>query len=289
MGHRVGASQVASVAIDVPNGAVDVTLTSCDVTALAAISHLAGGIRVGIHTEEMPHVLGVQNYRDSPPFKGGQSIESYLVQLGFVYQCTSGFVVQKGSLPTQYYVLTAGHCGGGWNTTGSAWDQAGFAMGQMTNNNYHNNTSADASLISISATPSNYVFADGCTTCGPDFQYSMNSQQAQDADNIGDVVCLSGSGVGSRGISCGSLQAKNVTGTFSDPDVPGGQTTINWLRQTNIIAHPGDSGGSIFNHLKGIALGTCTAGNSTTMWYNHIFDDTNGFGVTVDTTPPPLG
>lgn len=286
--RRVGTAEIIGVGVDVPNDVVFVTVTNCETDLLAAISQRYAAKTVSVRAGEMSRALGQFQYRDAPPFKGGQFIESFLVQLGFVYSCTAGFVVQKGSLPTQYYVLTAGHCGGGWGATGSAWDQAGFAMGQMTNNNYHNNTSADASLISISATPSNHVFAAPCT-CGPDLQYSISSQEGQDADNVGELVCLSGSGVGSLGITCGNLQAKNLTMTLTDPDVPGGQTTVNWLRQLGFGAHSGDSGGSMFNNQTGVAQGTATAGNSSQTFYNHIFDDTNGFGVTVDTTPSAVG
>jgi hypothetical protein len=139
-------------------------------------------------------------------------------------------------------VITAGHCTAGfpnWSVSGG-----GF-LGQSLDSQFPGN---DFGLIANSGQP-----ASGSVNL-----YDGTSQPITGAGDAvaGQSICKSGS---TTGVTCGTVQATNVTVTYAEGQVF--QTV-----QTDVCTQPGDSGGSWFSGSTAIGItsggtiGGCGAG-----------------------------
>jgi streptogrisin D len=142
-------------------------------------------------------------------------------------RCSAGFNTTGG-------VITAGHCTAGfpnWSVSGG-----GF-LGQSLDSQFPGN---DFGLIANSGQP-----ASGSVNL-----YDGTSQPITGAGDAvaGQSICKSGS---TTGVTCGTVQATNVTVTYAEGQVF--QTV-----QTDVCTQPGDSGGSWFS--GGTAIGITSGG-----------------------------
>lgn len=126
-------------------------------------------------------------YMDSPPFRGGQQIESVS------YICTSGFVARSSS--GQDFVVTAGHCG----VAGELWTQVVNPIGVADRSDV---TNTDAMRI-----PANWYGTNEVTlSYDPDFggyYRKITSQQSSANDAVGQISCITGLNFG--GLRCGEI------------------------------------------------------------------------------------
>jgi streptogrisin D len=166
----------------------------------------------------------------APQLQGGDAI---LTDTGA--RCSAGFNTTGG-------VITAGHCTAGfpnWSVSGG-----GF-LGQSLDSQFPGN---DFGLIANQGQPAS-----------PSVNlYNGTSQSITAAGNAvaGQSICKSGS---TTGVTCGTVQATNVTVTYAEGQVF--QTV-----QTDVCTQPGDSGGSWFSGSTAIGItsggtvGGCGAG-----------------------------
>lgn len=153
---------------------------------------------------------------------------------GYLYACSIGFNVSKGSTPGY---VSAGHCGDagepvyleGPAGTGPQWT-LGPQIGTFQGSTFPNpgSTGTDMSWIQMSSghTQSATVYGWG----SGDVTVKGGTEAA-----IGAAVCRSGRTTGWR---CGSIKAKGVTVSYVS-----GETIVN-LTQTTACSEGGDSGGS---------------------------------------------
>ncbi|WP_127484310.1 S1 family peptidase [Paenibacillus ehimensis] len=138
--------------------------------------------------------------------------------------CTSAFSA-RGRYDSNYYIVTAGHCG----TLGETWYYNGSAIGPVTKYNNVNNSDSMAIQTSSDNTTSRYI---GSLSVRP----FTEVQQAY-SDMVGDYVCSFGDT--SKSIRCGTLKNKTMsTGIF-------GPWMTN-LRSASFLSQQGDSGGPVF-------------------------------------------
>ena len=153
---------------------------------------------------------------------------------GYLYACSIGFNVSKGSTPG---FVSAGHCGDAGEPTylegsagiGPQWT-LGPQIGTFQGSTFPNpgSTGTDMSWVQLSAghtqSASVYGWGKGDVTV-------KGSTEAA----VGAAICRSGRTSGWR---CGAIKAKGVTVNYQS-----GETIVN-LTQTTACSEGGDSGGS---------------------------------------------
>lgn len=83
---------------------------------------------------------GATNVQDSAPFRGGQHIRDVDASN---YGCTSGFIGYRNTVPTTYFVITAGHCG----AQNHLIYQVGRALGRVNARAAGENSIADGARL----------------------------------------------------------------------------------------------------------------------------------------------
>lgn len=211
--------------------------------------------------------VGTQ-YMDSPPFRGGQQIES------LSYICTSGFVASGGG---RDYVVTAGHCG----RAGDAWTQVVHPIGVADRSDV---TNTDAMRI-----PNGWYGTNEVTlSYDPDFggyYRKITSSQSSANDAVGQISCITGKNFG--GLRCGEIITRGYSVNISLED--GRTLTYTNGREVDADCNPGDSGGPALygKQARGIISVKVTRflANDTCV-YVHIGPALNQLGLTdVRTTP----
>jgi streptogrisin D len=154
-------------------------------------------------------------------------------------RCSAGFNVTNGATR---FVLTAGHCtalGGTWTNYANLY--IGPSAGSYFPGQDHGLVRIDSGLPQI-----NGVYL---------YNGSFQTITAAGSGYAGLYACKSGS---TTGVTCGYVQATNVTVNYSQGAVYG-------TDQTNICTQPGDSGGSYFTGatalgmVSGGTVGGCTS------------------------------
>jgi hypothetical protein len=153
---------------------------------------------------------------------------------GYLYACSIGFNVTKGTTPGY---VSAGHCGDageptyleGAAGTGPQWT-LGPQIGTFQGSTFPNpgQTGTDMSWVQISG--SNTQTASVYGWGGADVTVKGSTEGA-----VGTAICRSGRTSGWR---CGAIKAKGVTVNYQS-----GETIVN-LTQTTACSEGGDSGGS---------------------------------------------
>jgi streptogrisin C len=171
---------------------------------------------------------------------------------GYLYACSIGFNVSKGTTPGY---VSAGHCGDagepsyfeGASGTGPQWN-LGPQVGTFQASNFPNpgQTGNDWSWVAISSgntqSPTVYGWGKGDVTV-----------KGSTAAAVGAAICRSGR---TTGWQCGTIQAKGQTVGYSS-----GETILN-LTRTTACSEGGDSGGS-FLTVVGQAQGVLSGGSGT--------------------------
>jgi streptogrisin D len=168
-------------------------------------------------------------------------------------RCSAGFNVRAGGA---LYLLDAGHCvalGGVWvNFNG---DLIGPGVGAAF-------PVVDTGLIAITSgliQPIPAVFLYQANTYQP-ITVAANAVPGQGACKTGSTSL----------VTCGVVVAKNACVAYPQGVVCG-------LDQTNIVAQPGDSGGSYFAGAAG--LGTVSGGNAAVTFFQPLTPALAAFGV----------
>lgn len=183
---------------------------------------------------------------------------------GYIYACSVGFSVTQGSTPG---FVSAGHCGDTGTTVYNedAPFQPGARIGTFAGSSFPQpgGTGPDYSWVRVDAgnplLPSVYGYGYGDVTV-------TGHAEAP----IGGAICRSGR---TTGWHCGTIQAKNVTITYST-----GETVLN-LTQTTACSEGGDSGGSYING-TGDAQGVLSGGSGSCKGdKNTTFSATQARGV----------
>ena len=171
---------------------------------------------------------------------------------GYLYACSIGFNVTKGTTPGY---VSAGHCGDagepayleGPGGTGPQWT-LGPQIGTFQGSTFPNpgSTGTDMSWVQVSSghTQSATVYGWG----SGDVTVKGSTEAA-----VGAALCRSGR---TSGWHCGAIKAKNVTVNYSS-----GETILN-LTQTTACSEGGDSGGSFITG-TGQAQGVLSGGSGS--------------------------
>jgi streptogrisin C len=171
---------------------------------------------------------------------------------GYLYACSVGFNVTKGTTPGY---VSAGHCGDagepsyfeGSSGTGPQWT-LGPQVGTFQASNFPNpgQTGNDWSWVAISSghgqSATVYGWGKGDATV-----------KGSTSAAVGAAVCRSGR---TTGWQCGTIEAKGQTVNYSS-----GETILN-LTRTTACSEGGDSGGS-FITTPGQAQGVLSGGSGT--------------------------
>ena len=169
-------------------------------------------------------------------------------------RCSAGFNTTGG-------VVTAGHCTAGypsWTVSGGGY------LGESAGSSFPGN---DYGLVTNSGQP-----ASGSVNL-----YGSGSQAITGAGDavVGQSICKSGS---TTGLTCGTVQAVNVTVNYAEGSVYG---TV----QTNTCTQPGDSGGSWFSGSTAIGItsggtiGGCGAGFQS--FFQPVTEALSAYGVSL--------
>ncbi|MBL0885695.1 S1 family peptidase [Myceligenerans indicum] len=167
------------------------------------------------------------------------------------YRCSLGFNVRSGS---DYYFLTAGHCGKAVRTWYADSSQSTL-IGDTVSASFPGN---DYALVSYDNTslshPGGYTAADAY---------------------VGERVTRTGSTTGTHS---GTVTGLNVTVRYQ------GGGTVRGLIQTTVCAEPGDSGGPLYDGSKAIGLtsggsGDCRTGGTT--FFQPVTEALDKYGVDV--------
>lgn len=166
-------------------------------------------------------------------------------------RCSVGFNVRSGS---QYYLLTAGHCGNAvptWYTNSSQTTLVGPTVGSSFPGN-------DYALVRYDNTSLSHP---GGFTAG-------NA-------SVGQRVTRDGS---TTGVHSGTVTALNVSVNYQ------GGGTVRGMIQTNVCAEPGDSGGALYSGTVALGLtsggsGNCRTGGTT--FYQPVTEALGAYGVSI--------
>ncbi|MGO1070456.1 S1 family peptidase [Lysobacter sp. CA199] len=204
---------------------------------------------------------------------------------GFLYACSVGFTVTKGSTPGY---ATAGHCGSVGEIVYqevSQWSP-GVRVGTFSASSMPSGsqTGPDRGWVKVDSThtlsPSVYGYGQGDVTV-------RGSTEAA----VGAALCRSGR---TSGWHCGAIRSKNMTVSYVDDDGnPDG--TVTGLTRTSACAEGGDSGGSFITgagQAQGVlsgGSGSCSGsqgnnggGNS---YYTPIKSILSAYALTLRTSP----
>jgi hypothetical protein len=201
----------------------------------------------------------------SPPLRAGLQL--------YDAGCSTGFI---GIWNGQFYIITAGHC----FISGHTYQHPnGTPLGLMVDQSFHDNTTADAGIVSIpSNLRSRYIYRTA-TSIHPVF-----STQAQADEMVGQSVCLSGR-KRPEGNSCGTVYAIDFTfnacvaGTACQQ--PDEYTVLLHQRSGTYGVAIGDSGGAVYRSgsiAMGIQSSINTAGRGI---YGHITNVTSELDISV--------
>jgi streptogrisin C len=203
---------------------------------------------------------------------------------GYLYACSIGFNVTKGSTPAY---VSAGHCGTanepvyfeGSAGIGPQWS-IGPRIGTFTASKFPNpgQTGNDYSYVTV---------LSGNTQ--PATVYGWGSGDATvhggTAAGVGAAVCRSGR---TSGWKCGTIEATGVTVSYSS-----GETILN-LTRTTACSEGGDSGGSFITG-PGQAQGVLSGGsgsckghlpnNRTRSFFQPLGPILSAYGLTLTTSP----
>lgn len=192
------------------------------------------------------------NVTFAPPIRGG--IDFRRIAGSFVFRCSTGFVGYSPSggtflsNVTEYYMVSAGHCG----PTTAQFTQAAYPMGSTKASSFSaTSTTADALAVNIAISDRSnqmvlqYNPSTGATTIGT--VVSVVSKNTG-VDVVGGRVCHDGTTTTTATVvRCGAITAVEQTVTYSaDPDSGFPRQTISRLRFANLHSDGGDSGASIF-------------------------------------------
>lgn len=227
-------------------------------------------VRFVVELGEAPRPEGVT--AADPPFRGG--IEN--VDLTDRYGCSNGFTGYRNTVPTSYYMLTAGHCGAtgdefGQNVLTQTAGTYGY-MGHLERRAFAPNVLADAARIRIPAThKANYI------VIGP-YQYrTIKSSAPQGSVVRGTYVCISTTNyVDTDGdkYNCGTVQDSSYD--YSLVDRFGVSFSTSYGRLANYGSTAGDSGSPVVSPYEFQAFGIHSAGGSNGKVFGHIYDALRG-------------
>jgi hypothetical protein len=225
---------------------------------LGAIAQSSIAVRY-IHADPQP----LYRWRDTPPFWGGAWISDVS------YSCTSGFPARRSN-PTEYYMITAGHCFG--PNLGDQWFAgAGIgATGLVEGVSWAVSPSYDGGIIRLDGlfgTPggggANRIYTGGVDVTASGYMSPESSQlvRSKSANLNGDIVTVSGAYSGEVGgnriVANEAIWALPING-------------ITWFMHgshVNQVQHLGavgfgDSGGPVYVYASGgvSARGIVSAG-----------------------------
>lgn len=178
--------------------------------------------------------------------------------------CSLSFVSYKASNPSQYHLLTAGHCG----SNGGTWKHNGVPIGTMSADSTYNGSTADAALIGpITANQiSRWTYKRYHTV------YVMTSRDSAFDDIEGDLVCLAAKQ--DEYVRCGAIQG------FGTHQIEPGVYVSN-QRYANYAWQGGDSGGAVLYGSRAIGIQSGYAGTWATYSHIHYAQSRTGSWVNV--------
>jgi streptogrisin C len=203
---------------------------------------------------------------------------------GYLYACSIGFNVTKGSTPAY---VSAGHCGTagepvffeGSAGTGPQWT-LGPKIGTFTASKFPNpgQTGNDYSYVTVLSGNTQPATVHGWS--GGDAIVHGGT-----AAGVGTAICRSGR---TSGWKCGTIEATGVTVSYST-----GETILN-LTRTTACSEGGDSGGSFITG-PGQAQGVLSGGsgsckghlpnNRTRSFFQPLGPILTAYGLTLTTSP----
>lgn len=224
---------------DAASGTVVVTADSTVSTAEIASIRKEAGVNARAVTVERT------SGEFTPLLSAGDAI------YGGGYRCSLGFNVRSGS---DYYFLTAGHCGKSvrtWYANSSQSTLIGDTVSASFPGNDYALVSYDNPALSH---PGGYTAADAY---------------------VGERVTRTGSTTGTHS---GTVTGLNVTVRYQ------GGGTVRGLIQTTVCAEPGDSGGPLYDGTKALGLtsggsGDCHSGGTT--FFQPVTEALDAYGVDV--------
>lgn len=237
---------VYSWAVDLPSNSVIVGVAPG--AEEAAVDFVA---RSGLDTTSVRFETMAEAPQRRIAIQGGRG---YLRQPGdgYLYACSVGFPVTKGTTPG---FATAGHCGNAGEVVyneDSQWVPGvrlgSFAASSMPSGN---GTGPDRGWVQVDSThtlsASVYGYGSGDVTV-----------RGSTEGAVGAALCRSGRTSGWR---CGAIRSKNMTVSYVD-DAGNPDGTVTGLTQTTACAEGGDSGGS-FITTAGQAQGVLSGGSGS--------------------------
>jgi streptogrisin B len=237
----VGRADVDGVAwyTDAATGKVVVTADSTVSAAeLAKVRTAAGAEEGALTVKRAPGVF-------KPLLASGDAI------YGSGYRCSVGFNVRSGS---QYYLLTAGHCGNDvptWYTNSAQTTLVGATVGSSFPGN-------DYAIVRYDNTSLTHP---GGFTAGNAY--------------VGQRVTRDGS---TTGVHSGTVTALNVSVNYQ------GSGTVRGMIQTTVCAEPGDSGGALYSGSVALGItsggsGNCSSGGTT--FFQPVTEALGAYGVSI--------
>lgn len=211
-------------------------------------------------------------YLDSPPLSGGSEIDNNVAGT----YCTGAFIVGRGTFPSTWELLTAGHCG----SVGDLITQTVWPVGRVDANQFR--SGYDSMTIPFTDTTITHrVFRD-FDSANNEVYDQIGDVQTQDEDWVGEYMCQAG--VTSTFV-CGTEAIHDETVYYPDQN-----QTLYHMREASFPSIPGDSGGPVYDPQHngwaiGITSGVATYSNGTQQEiFQHIYDAANRIGVTVKTS-----
>ena len=197
---------------------------------------------------------------------------------GYLYACSIGFNVTKGSTPAY---VSAGHCGTAGEPVyleGSPQWTVGPKIGTFTASKFPQpgQTGNDYSYVTVlsgnTQTATVYGWGSGDATV-----------HGSTSAGVGAAICRSGR---TSGWKCGTIEAKGVTVSYST-----GETILN-LTRTTACSEGGDSGGSFITgpgQAQGVlsgGSGTCKGKHSSSRsFFQPLGPILSAYGLTLKTSP----
>ncbi len=270
---------VYSWAVDLPSNSVIVGVAPG--AEEAAVDFVA---RSGLDTTSVRFETMAEAPQRRIAIQGGRG---YLRQPGdgYLYACSVGFPVTKGTTPG---FATAGHCGNVGEVVyneDSQWVPGvrlgSFAASSMPSGN---GTGPDRGWVQVDSThtlsASVYGYGSGDVTV-----------RGSTEGAVGAALCRSGRTSGWR---CGAIRSKNMTVSYVD-DAGNPDGTVTGLTQTTACAEGGDSGGS-FITTAGQAQGVLSGGSGSckgkqgrtgggNSYYTPINSILSAYALTLRTSP----
>jgi hypothetical protein len=191
---------------------------------------------------------GATNIQDSAPFRGGQHIRNIDKNN---YGCTSGFIGYRNTVPTTYFVLTAGHCG----AQNHIIYQVNRSLGRVNLRAAGENSVADAARLLFTPIVNGVEQRSNQwrVTNSSGYRYDhVGYEQSSVSDQEGQAVCHTGI---TTGYTCGILDNRDYA--YSGTDVFGVYSSFPHGRVASYDCNPGDSGGPVF--YQGGAMGISSA------------------------------